>query len=77
MDDVNLKKCSRCKTVKYCSRACQKDDWKEHRAVCNAAAAAVTVTVTVTVTATATATATSTSTSHEDEDVSKEMKGNK
>jgi hypothetical protein len=73
MDDVNLKKCSRCKTVKYCSRACQKDDWKEHRAVCNAAAAAVTVTVTATVTATAT----STSTSHEDEDVSKEMKGNK
>jgi hypothetical protein len=40
MDNVNLKQCSRCKTVKYCSRACQKANWKEHRRVCNTAAAA-------------------------------------
>ncbi|OEU15488.1 hypothetical protein FRACYDRAFT_218313 [Fragilariopsis cylindrus CCMP1102] len=41
MDNVNLKQCSGCKTVKYCSRSCQKDDWKEHRHICNAVVAAV------------------------------------
>jgi hypothetical protein len=26
--------CSKCKGVKYCSTACQKDDWKQHKITC-------------------------------------------
>ncbi|KAJ4254962.1 hypothetical protein NW762_009764 [Fusarium torreyae] len=32
---VELKKCSRCQKVRYCSGECQKRDWKKHRAECN------------------------------------------
>ena len=34
---VKLSKCSRCETARYCSRQCQKDHWKEHKAECSAA----------------------------------------
>ena len=34
---VKLMKCSKCKTVSYCSRECQVADWKEHKKVCNVA----------------------------------------
>ena len=29
-----LKRCSRCKKANYCSRECQKYDWKEHKKIC-------------------------------------------
>jgi MYND finger len=32
--DEKIQVCSRCKTAQYCSRDCQKADWKEHKAVC-------------------------------------------
>jgi hypothetical protein len=28
--------CSRCKTARYCSRACQEQHYKEHRRICKA-----------------------------------------
>ncbi|KAI0015317.1 MYND finger family protein [Xylariomycetidae sp. FL0641] len=31
---VSLKKCSRCQSVEYCSTACQKQDWSQHRKRC-------------------------------------------
>ena len=31
---MSRNKCSRCKTVWYCSRACQLSDWKEHKKTC-------------------------------------------
>ena len=33
-DDVTLKLCSRC-AQPYCSRTCQKNDWRAHKPVCN------------------------------------------
>ena len=30
-----LMKCSRCKTVHYCSKECQKSDWGRHKSSCN------------------------------------------
>ncbi|GAQ90657.1 hypothetical protein KFL_006680060 [Klebsormidium nitens] len=29
-----LKRCSRCKSARYCSAQCQRADWKEHRKTC-------------------------------------------
>ena len=29
--DYKIKLCSRCKKVKYCTRPCQKEDWRHHR----------------------------------------------
>ncbi|RPA80717.1 hypothetical protein BJ508DRAFT_307159 [Ascobolus immersus RN42] len=31
-----LSQCARCKTVSYCSKECQKYDWKAHKSVCKA-----------------------------------------
>jgi hypothetical protein len=33
-DDVALKVCSACNAARYCSRACQKEDWSEHKGNC-------------------------------------------
>jgi len=32
--DVDLKLCSRCHEVNYCSKICQKVDWKNHKSMC-------------------------------------------
>ena len=32
-----LKKCGRCKLVRYCSEECQTEDWAEHRHICEKA----------------------------------------
>ena len=31
---TNLKQCKRCRTVSYCTIACQKKDWRTHKTVC-------------------------------------------
>jgi hypothetical protein len=31
---ANLKRCSECELVYYCSRACHADDWSKHRTLC-------------------------------------------
>lgn len=32
--ETDLKACGGCRTKKYCSKDCQKADWKEHKAAC-------------------------------------------
>ncbi|KJK60933.1 MYND finger [Aspergillus parasiticus SU-1] len=32
--DITLKRCAKCKTQWYCSRECQKADWKTHKKTC-------------------------------------------
>lgn len=32
---TNIRRCSRCQSAYYCSKACQSQDWKEHRAECH------------------------------------------
>lgn len=32
----NLQVCAGCKTVMYCSRKCQQEDWSNHKVMCNA-----------------------------------------
>ncbi|RDW93341.1 zinc finger MYND domain-containing protein [Aspergillus mulundensis] len=34
-DEVTLKRCAKCKTQWYCSRECQKTDWKAHKKTCS------------------------------------------
>jgi hypothetical protein len=36
---LQMLQCSRCKAAFYCTAACQKRHWREHRAACGAAAA--------------------------------------
>ncbi|KAK1244312.1 hypothetical protein MKX07_003111 [Trichoderma sp. CBMAI-0711] len=35
--EITLKKCAKCQSTPYCSRDCQKADWKNHRKVCGKA----------------------------------------
>lgn len=37
-DGSNLKTCARCHEARYCSRGCQRTDWKKHKVVCKASA---------------------------------------
>lgn len=34
LSKANLKRCSRCRVATYCSVACQKEEWSEHRKIC-------------------------------------------
>ena len=38
LEDGKLQKCSRCRVARYCSKECQKRDWKygQHKEICNA-----------------------------------------
>lgn len=40
--DTRLKSCAKCHTTLYCSRECQKNDWKKHKKVCARQAASAT-----------------------------------
>lgn len=37
--EIRFKSCSRCKTVKYCSKECQTSHWREHKGECKKRAA--------------------------------------
>lgn len=43
--DQGYQRCSKCKEVYYCSRECQKDDWKTHKKICGSLSALLDVTV--------------------------------
>ncbi|KAK3654134.1 hypothetical protein LTR56_004188 [Elasticomyces elasticus] len=32
--EVSLRRCANCRDAQYCSRACQRADWKQHKQVC-------------------------------------------
>lgn len=34
LEDSNMKRCTKCKSVAYCSHECQRTDWKRHRLAC-------------------------------------------
>jgi len=34
-EDKEMSKCAGCHRIYYCSRECQKSDWKRHKSVCN------------------------------------------
>jgi len=34
LSDKTTKRCGACKRIKYCSKACQKADWKKHKNIC-------------------------------------------
>jgi hypothetical protein len=34
--DIKLQQCSGCKRVVYCSKVCQRSDWKKHKGSCQA-----------------------------------------
>lgn len=36
--EVTLKRCAKCSTTPYCSRECQKKDWKAHKKICGSQA---------------------------------------
>jgi splicing suppressor protein 51 len=36
---IDLKRCAKCRTTPYCSRECQKADWKAHKKICASNAA--------------------------------------
>jgi len=38
-DDIKLMKCTACKSVRYCSVKCQKNDWSQHKIFCKKRAA--------------------------------------
>jgi hypothetical protein len=33
-DNSELKKCSNCLSISYCSKECQRNDWKRHKLEC-------------------------------------------
>ncbi|KAI1453675.1 hypothetical protein F4805DRAFT_442448 [Annulohypoxylon moriforme] len=38
-EGISILRCGRCKSAKYCSQACQKKDWYDHKDICLARAA--------------------------------------
>ncbi|KIJ97004.1 hypothetical protein K443DRAFT_681843 [Laccaria amethystina LaAM-08-1] len=39
---IELRKCSKCKSAWYCSKKCQKENWKDHKAFCHHAERGIT-----------------------------------
>jgi hypothetical protein len=38
--DLQIRKCASCHTLRYCSAACQRADWRRHKGGCRLLAAA-------------------------------------